>query len=39
VGESGERSDAHPVQEIESISTFPMALPFINMGYLPGDWR
>lgn len=30
VGDSGERSDAHPVQEIESNSTLPMALPFID---------
>ncbi|MDO8456137.1 MAG: hypothetical protein Q7T07_04410, partial [Burkholderiaceae bacterium] len=30
VGDSGERSDAHPVHEIESNWTFPMALPFIN---------
>jgi hypothetical protein len=30
VGDIGERSDAHPVQEIESNSTSPMALPFIN---------
>lgn len=30
VGEIGERSSAHPVCEIESISTLPMALPFLN---------
>ena len=30
VGDSGERSDAHPVYEIESNLTFPMALPLIN---------
>jgi hypothetical protein len=30
VGDSGERSDAHPVGEIESNSTFPMALPFVD---------
>ncbi|WP_425267454.1 IS1096 element passenger TnpR family protein [Cupriavidus lacunae] len=30
VGDSGERSDAHPVQEIESTSTLPMALPFTD---------
>ena len=29
VGDIGERSDAHPVCEIESNSTFPMALPFV----------
>jgi hypothetical protein len=26
----GERSDAHPVGEIESNSTYPMALPFVD---------
>ena len=30
VGDSGERSDAHPVCEIESNSTFPIALPFVD---------
>jgi hypothetical protein len=30
VGDIGERRDAHPVGEIESNSTFPMALPFID---------
>jgi hypothetical protein len=30
VGDIGERSDAHPVGEIESNSTFPMALPFVD---------
>jgi hypothetical protein len=30
VGDIGERSDAHPVCEIESNSTFPMALPFVD---------
>src|SRR5574337_410359 len=28
VGDSGEHSDVHPVHEIESNSTTPMALPF-----------
>lgn len=28
VGDSGEHSDVHPVHEIESKSTTPMALPF-----------
>ena len=38
VGDIGERSDAHPVQEIESDSTFPMALPFVdNFGENDGD--
>lgn len=35
VGDSGERSDAHPVHEIESNSTTPMALPFVD--YLGAD--
>jgi hypothetical protein len=30
VGDSGEHSDVHPVQEIESNSTLPMAPPLIN---------
>ena len=30
VGDIGERSDAHPVGEIESNLTFPMALPFVD---------
>ena len=30
VGDIGERSDAHPVGEIESNSTFPMTLPFVD---------
>jgi len=32
VGDSGERCEPHPVCEIESNSTPPMALPFINDG-------
>ncbi|MGF6936534.1 hypothetical protein OKW41_005696 [Paraburkholderia sp. UCT70] len=30
VGDSGEQRELHPVQEIESITTHPMALPFAN---------
>ena len=30
VGDIGERRDAHPVGEIESNLTFPMALPFVD---------
>ena len=30
VGDIGEHSDVHPVQEIESNSTFPMVPPLIN---------
>jgi hypothetical protein len=30
VGDSGEQRELHPVHEIESISTHPMALPFIH---------
>jgi hypothetical protein len=30
VGDSGERRKPHPVQEIESLSTLPMALSFIH---------
>jgi hypothetical protein len=30
VGDSGEHRDVHPVHEIESNSTTPMALPFVN---------
>ena len=38
VGDIGERSDAHPVHEIESNSTFPMALPFVdNFGANDGN--
>lgn len=38
VADSGERSDAHPVQEIESILTLPMALPFPDdLGADDGD--
>ena len=35
VGDSGEHSDVHPVHEIESNSTTPMALPFVD--YLGAD--
>jgi hypothetical protein len=38
VGDSGERRKPHPVQEIESNSTFPMALPFFDdLGADDGD--
>ena len=38
VGDSGEHSDVHPVHEIESISTTPMALPFFDdIGANDGD--
>ena len=38
VGDSGERRKPHPVQEIESNSTFPMALPFVDdLGADDGD--
>jgi hypothetical protein len=37
-GDIGEHSDVHPVQEIESNSTFPMALPFVvNFGANDGN--
>lgn len=38
VGDTGERSHAHPVCEIESNSTIPMALPFVtHFGGNDGD--
>jgi len=36
VGDSGEQRDLHPVHEIESISTHPMALPFIHDSFV--EW-
>ena len=40
VGDSGEHSDVHPVHEIESNSTTPMALPFLDyLGADDGDAR
>ena len=30
VGDSGEQRELHPVREIESIATHPMALPLIH---------
>ena len=38
VGDSGERSDAYPVYEIESNFDVPMALPFVDdLGVNDGD--